>query len=131
MNKASIENAYVERRVNYLIEEMKTEFGGKELYLAETAIPNHISRSDIEKLKPILRKYAKDPHPWKACYRDNYKRFGPGAAALCAKLKDIIRGHTKWRGHPELDKGVSPKVALSATQREDVMKLLLGEAGLI
>lgn len=33
------------------------------------------------------------------CVRDNRKRFGPRAEAVCAVLKDIIRGTTKWRGH--------------------------------
>lgn len=50
------------------------------------------------KLKGILQHYAKDPHPFTSCVRDNRKRFGPDAERVCAVLKDIIRGTTKWRG---------------------------------
>lgn len=50
------------------------------------------------KLRNLLKYYAKKPHPFRACYKDNVKRFGPrGAAQVCATLKDIIRGTTKWR----------------------------------
>ena len=58
------------------------------------------------KLRGLLKFYAKKPHPFTACVRDNTKRFGPGRVEkVCAVLKDIIRGTTKWRGHPELDHG--------------------------
>lgn len=51
------------------------------------------------KLRNLLAYYAKKPHPFRACVRDNMKRFGPGRTeAICATLKDIIRGTTKWRG---------------------------------
>lgn len=60
-----------------------------------------------QKLRGILRHYAKDPHPFRACVTDNMKRFGPGRTeAVCATLKDIIRGTTHWRGHPGADHGV-------------------------
>jgi hypothetical protein len=50
------------------------------------------------KLRNILKKYAKDKHPFKACVKDNMKRFGPGRTeAVCATLKDTIKGSTKWR----------------------------------
>lgn len=63
------------------------------------------------KLRFLLRYYAKKTHPFRACVDDNMKRFGPGKTeAYCATLKDIIRGTTKWRGHPSQDKG-SPGVA--------------------
>lgn len=51
------------------------------------------------RLKGILKHYAKMPHPFTACVRDNRKRFGERTEAVCAVLKDIIRGTTKWRGH--------------------------------
>lgn len=57
------------------------------------------------KLRGLLKHYAKKTHPFRACVRDNRKRFGPRAEAICATLKDIIRGTTRWRGNPELDKG--------------------------
>jgi hypothetical protein len=51
------------------------------------------------KLKGLLKFYAKKPHPFTACVRDNTKRFGKERAEkVCAVLKDIIRGTTKWRG---------------------------------
>lgn len=50
------------------------------------------------KLRNILKHYAKMPHPFRACVKDNMKRFGPGRTeAICASLKDTIRGTTKWR----------------------------------
>lgn len=62
----------------------------------ELAAP--ISPSAKRKLGGILRKYAKSPHPFRACVRDNIKRFGPGRTeAICATLKDEIRGRKDWR----------------------------------
>jgi hypothetical protein len=50
------------------------------------------------KLRGILKKYAKSAHPFRECVRDNMKRFGPGRTeAICATLKDTIKGTTKWR----------------------------------
>lgn len=49
------------------------------------------------KLKNLLAYYAEKPHPFTACVRDNRKRFGPGTEAVCATLKDIVRGTTNWR----------------------------------
>lgn len=67
-----------------------------------------------EKLKGLLKYYAKKAHPFRACVRDNMKRFGPGKTeAYCATLKDIIRGTTKWRGHPSKDKGSAGLTGLS------------------
>ena len=77
------------------------------------------------KLKGILQHYAKDPHPFTACVHDNMKRFGPGRTErVCAVVKDIIRGTTKWRGHPELDHG-APGAVAAAEIDEDVERLLL------
>ena len=51
------------------------------------------------RLRNLLAYYAKKPQPFRACVRDNMKRFGPGRTeAVCATLKDMIRGTTKWRG---------------------------------
>ena len=45
--------------------------------------------------------YMKKKHPFAACVRDNRKRFGPGAEAVCARLKDIGHGgSTDWRKGP-------------------------------
>lgn len=50
------------------------------------------------KLRSLLKYYAKKPHPFTSCVRDNEKRFGrESAERICATLKDIIRGTTKWR----------------------------------
>lgn len=58
------------------------------------------------KLRALLKFYAKKPHPFRACVTDNMKRFGPGRTeAVCATLKDMIRGTTHWRGHPGEDHG--------------------------
>lgn len=51
------------------------------------------------KLRGLLKYYAKKKHPFRACVRDNMKRFGPGRTEqVCATLKDIMMGTTKWRG---------------------------------
>lgn len=62
-------------------------------------------------LRFLLKHYAKQAHPWKACFKDNFKRFGPKTAGLCGVLKDTIRQSTQWRGHPSVDIG-SPGVAI-------------------
>jgi hypothetical protein len=57
-------------------------------------------------LRFLLRYYAKKDHPFTSCVSDNMKRFGPNRTErVCATLKDVIRGTTHWRGHPELDHG--------------------------
>lgn len=81
-------------------------------------------------LRGLLRYYAKQAHPFRACVKDNTKRFGPGQVEkVCATLKDIIRGTTHWRGHPELDHGSPGAVAASDEQTpmidEELGKLLL------
>jgi len=70
-------------------------------------------------LRELLKHYAKSPHPFRACVRDNMKRFGPGRTEkVCATLKDMIRGTTRWRN--------SDGVAASAPEiSEDVETLLL------
>lgn len=78
------------------------------------------------KLKGILRHYAKDPHPFRACVRDNTERFGPGRVEkVCAVLKDIIRGTTKWRGHPAADHGVGGAFAAPPEIDSETERLLL------
>lgn len=81
-------------------------------------------------LRGILKHYAKDPHPFRACVKDNMKRFGPGRTErVCATLKDIIRGTTKWRNHhdgvaaSEISEEVE-KVLLSVTE-DDLQKIVL------
>lgn len=66
------------------------------------------------KLRFLLRYYAKKDHPFTACVADNMKRFGPNRTErVCATLKDVIRGTTHWRGHPELDHGAPGALAAS------------------
>ena len=79
------------------------------------------------KLRGILRHYAKDPHPFRACMRDNMKRFGPGRTErVCATLKDIIRGTTHWRGHPAADHGSPGAIGASdAPAIDDEVSMLL------
>lgn len=50
------------------------------------------------KLRHLIKHYMSKPHPFTACVRDNTKRFGKeGAERVCATLKDIGTGTTKWR----------------------------------
>ena len=79
-----------------------------------------------KQLAGLLRYYAKKKHPFRACVRDNRKRFGPRTEAICATLKDIIRGTTKWRGHPERDHGAPGLAGLAEPPHvdDDVLALL-------
>jgi hypothetical protein len=85
------------------------------------------------KLKGILAKYRKSPHPFRACVKDNLKRFGPGRTeAVCATLKDTIEHTTKWRkggGHAHMSEYAGPVVDADVLLALDVMaKGALGEA---
>jgi len=75
----------------------------------------NVSPSDVKKLRPLLRHYAKMKHPFTACVRDNRKRFGPKTEAYCAVLKDLIVGNTKWRGK---GKKYTPRNLSEVTQEE-------------
>lgn len=76
-----------------------------------------------KKLSGLLKFYAKKAHPFTACVNDNRKRFGPRAEAVCAVLKDIIRGTTKWRGkNNPRDKG-TPGVRGLSEEAQDVLAL--------
>lgn len=59
----------------------------------------NVSPSDMKKLSGLLKHYAKKPHPFTSCYRDQIKHglSKDHAARRCAVLKDLIRGTTKWR----------------------------------
>lgn len=75
---------------------------------------DRVGPTQRHQLRGLLRYYAKKDKPFTACVHDNTKRFGPGRVEkVCAVLKDIIRGTTHWRGHPELDHGSSGAVAAS------------------
>jgi hypothetical protein len=79
-------------------------------------------------LRFLLRYYAKQSHPFTQCTHDNMKRFGPNRTErVCAVLKDIIRGTTHWRQHPELDHGAPGAVLASdaPTMDDEVADLLL------
>ena len=90
-----------------------------EVLFAETTHPgvseaNTVGPDARHKLRFLLRYYAKKPHPFTACVHDNMKRFGPNRTErVCATVKDIIRGTTHWRGHPELDHGAPGAIAAS------------------
>jgi len=86
------------------LEQMRQEREDREIdkmisdKLAKANLAAPISPQARVKLRGILKKYAKDPHPFRACVRDNTKRFGPGRAeAVCATLKDTIKGRKDWR----------------------------------
>lgn len=62
-------------------------------------------------LRNLLKHYKGKPHPFTACVRDNTKRFGPERVKrICATLKDINEGTTKWR------KGGNRKVTAAAAE---------------
>lgn len=68
-------------------------------------------------LRFLLRHYAKSPTPWRDCYKDNLKRFGPEKTkGLCGVLKDTIRQTTYWRGkkgHSKVPDVGAPGVAIA------------------
>ena len=70
-------------------------------------------------LRFLLKHYAAKSHPWQACYKDNFKRFGPKTAGLCGVLKDTIRQNTHWRHgapagpHPDHPDSGSPGVGIA------------------
>lgn len=90
-----------------------------ELVFAQTSHPGVSEASTVgpearHKLRGLLRFYAKKDHPFTACVHDNMKHFGPNRTErVCATLKDVIRGTTHWRGHPELDHGAPGALAAS------------------
>lgn len=58
----------------------------------------NVSPSDVSNLKPLIRKYNKDPRGFfRGCVADNRKRFGPKTEEYCAVLKDTAKGTTGWR----------------------------------
>lgn len=57
----------------------------------------NVSPHDMKKLAPLIKHYGKMAHPFRACVRDNRKRFGPLTEKYCAVLKDLIKGTTSWR----------------------------------
>jgi hypothetical protein len=76
-------------------------------------------------LRFLLRYYAKKDHPFTACVQDNMKRFGPNRTEkVCATLKDVIRGTTHWRGHPELDHGDPGAIAASDERPPEISEEL-------
>lgn len=76
----------------------------------------NVTPEDRRKLLPLLRYYAKKPHPFTACVRDNRKRFGPRAEAICAVVKDLIVGNTRWRGK---GKPYVPRAVAASEQPHD------------
>lgn len=92
------------------------------------------------KLRNLLAHYAKQPHPFRACVTDNMKRFGPGRTeAVCATLKDIIKGTTRWRHGaegatalsdvPEIDNEVIELIeSISASDLEELMEEVMTHA---
>lgn len=82
------------------------------------------------KLKGLLKYYAKKPHPFTACVRDNRKRFGPRAENVCAVLKDLIRGTTKWRGkNNPMDKGTAGLSEGELVEMDDETAYLIEQLG--
>jgi hypothetical protein len=84
------------------------------------------------KLRGILKKYSRSAHPFRECVKDNLHRFGPGRTeALCATLKDQIKGTTKWRNGgsntSESDLVIDADVllALDALSEVDLQELFL------
>jgi len=98
------------------------------LFAAKTVGPNA-----RKKLSGLMKYYAKKRHPFRACVKDNMKRFGPGRTeAVCATLKDLMMGTTKWRNKKgfagsdeifEMDQEVAD--LLLSINNEDLEKIIM------
>jgi len=102
--------------------------------IAEANLAAPISPVAKVKLRNILKKYAKSEHPFRECVRDNMKRFGPGRTeALCATLKDTIKGRKDWRkgggkamaSEGDLTIDADVLLALDAVSEIDLQKIFL------
>lgn len=81
-----------------------------------------------KRLKGLIAHYRKMPHPFRACVRDNRKRFGDRAEKVCAVLKDLAMKTTKWRkgGRGKVSEGL--ELALDqAAARLTAVEAELGE----
>jgi hypothetical protein len=82
-----------------------------------------VSPEHRKKINSIVKYYRKKPHPFRACVRDNRKRFGPRTEQVCAVVKDMAEGTTKWR------KG--GKRSLSAAGVPETVDLSVALTGLV
>lgn len=63
-----------------------------------TASSKTVGPAARKRLQNLIKYYMSKPHPFDSCVKDNTKRFGAeGAKRVCATLKDIGEGTTKWR----------------------------------
>lgn len=84
------------KRIERVVDAQIAAFIDDCLAKADLAAP--ISTHAKVKLGGILKKYAKEKHPFRACVRDNSARFGPARVeAVCATIKDTIKGKKNWR----------------------------------
>lgn len=121
MTEASLSAAQAareDRLIDAAIEKRLTLIFSKEEHPGVSQA-NTVGPHARRQLKGLLRYYAKKDHPFTSCVHDNMKRFGPNRTEkVCATLKDIIRGTTHWRGHPELDHGDPGAIAASDSPPE-------------
>lgn len=86
-----------ERRIDLLLDEM-LDRELSVMFAATVAKDPSAAAKGLGPLRHLLKYYAKFPHPFTKCVRDNRKRFGPGRVErICARLVDILKGTTKWR----------------------------------
>ena len=102
--------AEIDKRIDLLLAGVGAE-NPTDRYHAVTANPRSMGY-----LRFLLKHYAKSPTPWRDCYKDNLRRFGPKAKGLCGVLKDTIRQRADWRGHPTTDAG-APGVAIGEADK--------------
>jgi hypothetical protein len=101
--------------------------------LAAAHLAAPVSPTAKVKLRNILKKYAKSAHPFRECVKDNMKRFGPGRTeAVCATLKDTIKGRKDWRkggtvmaGEENLEIDGDVLLALDAISEVDLQEIFL------
>lgn len=88
-------------------------------YETVTADPNKMGH-----LRGLIKFYSGKAHPWQACYKDNFKRFGPKTPAICGVLKDVIRQRTDWRGHDNPKDHGAPGVAIAEADKSAIHRTL-------
>lgn len=90
MSASSEVSAAAQARIERAIDDKIDAF--LESSLKTVGLADKVSTKAKTKLRGVLKKYAKETNPFKACVVDQTKQFGPGRAeAVCASIKDTIK----------------------------------------
>lgn len=101
--------------------------GLSEARCVELSNADRVGPTARKRLSGLMKHYGKMAHPFTACVRDNTKRFGRDRAErVCAVLKDLIRGTTKWReGGKRSSTSLSMSESMFCSEVDDEIATLL------